>query len=158
MGHDRMRPFICVGIAYLIVAVAAPLMILGPNASAGWTFAGVSWSLVAGAAGAVGALGILLALNAGGIPSYVMPLVFGLAPAVNAFVTIGMANKWQQISPFFLAGLVVTALGAVMVLFFAPRPTPPAKGGHAAVAPASTSPAPNLHPSAENPFTPPTNN
>ena len=148
MGHDRMRPFICVGVAYLLVAIVAPLILLGPAAGRGWTVAGTTWSLMAGGAGAIGALGLLLALNAGGVGSqvYVMPLVFGLAPAVNAFVSISLANRWNQISPFFLAGLVVTALGAVMVLFFAPGGAPATKTSHASPntsvpAPASQSPA-----------------
>lgn len=144
MGGDRMRPFLCVGVAYLVVAVVAPLLIMGESRFSNWKVNGMAWSLAAGSAGAVGALGILLALNAGGTPGFVMPLVFGLAPAVNTFVSIGLANRWKEISPFFLAGLIVTALGAVMVLMFAPQAKHAPKAAHTpaatnVVAPAVTS-------------------
>ena len=53
-----------------------------------------------------------------------MPLVFGCAPVINAFLTIYMAGSWKDVNPLFLAGLVIVAMGAVMVLVFAPRGTP----------------------------------
>ena len=53
-----------------------------------WTISGIIWSLAGGALGALGALGIILAFTFGGRPVYVMPLVFGGAPVVNAFLTI----------------------------------------------------------------------
>ena len=54
-GHDAMnnsslRPFICVGIAYCVIAVAVPLLLLRLRGEAGsWTATGTLWSLVAGA-------------------------------------------------------------------------------------------------------------
>ena len=82
-------------------------------------------------AGTVGALGIILAFNFGGKPNYVMPLVFGCAPVINAFLTIYMAGSWKDVSPLFLAGLVIVAMGAVMVLVFAPKGHPPSASGTA---------------------------
>ena len=38
---------------------------------------------VAGALGAIGAVCIIWAFRAGGLPIYVMPLVFGGAPIIN---------------------------------------------------------------------------
>jgi hypothetical protein len=50
-----------------------------------------------------------------------MPLVFGGAPVVNTFFTITTRGQWDQISPFFWAGLILVIAGAVMVLVLAPR-------------------------------------
>ena len=79
----KPEPFLCVGLAYFVIAVIVPLGALATWTEQGsWTFTGVVWSLAAGAAGAIGALGIILAFNFGGKPIYVMPLVFGGAPVV----------------------------------------------------------------------------
>ncbi|MEZ6068666.1 MAG: hypothetical protein R3C10_00055 [Pirellulales bacterium] len=125
MAHSRWRPFICVGIAYFAIAVVVPVLVMqtGAESNAGFTATGTIWSLAGGAAGAIGALGIILAFNYGGRPSWVMPLVFGCAPVVNAFLTIYWAGSWKEINPFFLAGLVLVAMGAAMVLVFALGPT-----------------------------------
>jgi hypothetical protein len=82
---------------------------------------GTLWSLLAGAFGAAGALGIILAFKSGGRPVFVMPLVFGGAPVVNTFFTITTRGQWDQISPFFWAGLILVIAGSVVVLVFAPR-------------------------------------
>ena len=106
MKHDhaprgsRLRPLICVGISYFVIAVVVPVVLLntvgekmGEAGEGFWTFSGTMWSLAAGAAGATGALGIILAFFFGGKPTYVMPLVFGCAPVVNAFLpSIGPAS------------------------------------------------------------------
>ena len=122
LGNNRLKPLICVGLAYFIVAIILPTGYLWTKGelAGDWTMSGVSWSLLAGAAGAFGALGIIIALSSGGLPSYVMPLVFGCAPVVNAFVTILLKGTWQQIRPPFYAGLVLVALGAAVVLMYTP--------------------------------------
>ncbi len=84
-----LRPLICVGIAYFVIAVVVPIVFLKTKGEKGsWSFGGVAWSFAAGAAGAVGALGIVLAFKSRGSPVYVMPLVFGMAPVVSTFVTM----------------------------------------------------------------------
>ena len=135
MGGSRMRAFLCVGLAYFVIAVIAPSMMLYTTGEKGtWSFSGILWSSLAGAAGALGALGIILAFNYGGKPVYVMPLVFGFAPVINSFWTIYWQNTWKEINAFFAAGLMLVALGAVTVLLFAPTahkpptaPTPAAE-------------------------------
>jgi hypothetical protein len=118
------RPFVCLGIAYFLIGVVVPAAWLYfRGEQGGWTISGVLWSLLAGALGAIGALGIVLAFAFGGRPVYVMPLVFGGAPVVNAFLTIYLAGRLREIGPVFLAGLIMVVLGAVTVLVFAPRPT-----------------------------------
>lgn len=149
-GYARMRPFVCVGLAYFLIGVLVPMAILAMKGEKGtWTVSGIVMSLVAGALGAGGALGIILAFNFGGEPVFVMPLVFGGAPVVNSFLTIFLAKKMREIGPFFLAGLIMVIMGAVIVMTQAPkskRPaTPPAAAATATdAAPAAPAAKPTL--------------
>jgi hypothetical protein len=147
MGSGRLRPFICVGIAYLVVAVVGPILVVvltgmekEGGLHLGWTAKGVWWSFVAGTAGALGALGMILAFNFGGKPHYVPPLIFGLAPVVNTFFTLSMSRDLREQlrhdalrGSFFAAGLLLVAVGAVTVLVAAPKagPKPPATAAQA---------------------------
>ncbi len=127
LGGNRLKPLICVGAAYFVVAIIIPVVLLirGSSLSGDWSFFGIFWSMMAGTAGAVGALGIIVALTSGGKPYYVMPLVFGCAPVVNAFLTIYLANTWKEVGPVFYAGLILVAVGAVTVLLTTPSPKKP---------------------------------
>jgi len=122
MHHSRLRPLICVGLAYFAIAVVVPDMILAefPETST-YASSGTMWSLLGGAFGAIGALGIILAFNSGGRPIFVMPLVFGGAPVINTLVAIASNKQWTNVNPFFWAGLILVIAGAAMVLLFAPR-------------------------------------
>jgi cation transport ATPase len=133
MSGSRLRPFLCVGIAYFIIAVAVPLALLNylPDPEPGnWGTVGFLWSFAAGAAGAIGALGIIMAFNFGGKPIYVMPLIFGFAPVVNTIVTMLLSNSFGQTNVYFLLSLAIVIGGAVTVLIFAPRSAPHGAGGH----------------------------
>lgn len=125
MAGSRLRPFLCVGLAYFVIAVLAPLTLMQVFVEpGGWTFHGTAWSLAGGAAGAMGALGIIMAFNFGGKPIYVMPLVFGGAPVINTFTTILHEGTYQQTTSLFYASLMLVIGGAVTVLVFAPRGKP----------------------------------
>ena len=127
ISYGRLRPFICVGVAYLIVAIVAPALLIqfgvmepGLGLFSGWSPSGVMWSLVAGGAGALGALFLLVALNYAPTKPYpppllVMPLVFGCAPVINAVFTMWTRNKWN-LNPLFLAGMILVAVGAITVI------------------------------------------
>jgi hypothetical protein len=127
MSGSRLRPLICVGLSYFVIAVLIPVLILGVLPQAGqFTLSGTLWSLAGGAAGAVGALGIILAFNFGGKPIYVMPLVFGGAPVINIIATLLSAKLISkatigEIHPIFWAGLITLVAGAISVLVFAPK-------------------------------------
>jgi len=132
--HSALRPFVCVGLAYFVIAVLVPLMLLARGERGGWTMKGVIWSLLAGTAGALGALGVILALNFGGKPIYVMPLVFGGAPVVNTLLSAAMNRSFGQLKAPFLAGLILVITGAVTVLVFKPQTAPHTKPAAAVVA------------------------
>ncbi len=122
MSGSRLRPFICVGLAYFSVAVIFPLLM--QNDQGIWTLNGATWSLAAGAAGALGALGIIYAFTFGGKPIVVMPLVFGGAPVVNTFYELTRHQQWGLVSAMFFISLALVILGAVCVLLTAPRSAP----------------------------------
>ena len=125
--HSNLRPFMCVGLAYFVIAVIVPLVLLSRGERGGWTGKGVLWSLGAGSLGALGALGTILAFACGGKPFTVMPVVFGCAPVINTLTTLALAHTpTTAISPWFLAGLLVVAVGAATVLIFGPRGHAPA--------------------------------
>ena len=120
MGNNSLLQFICVGLAYFAIAVLVPLFMLKKRGETGrWTVGGAMWSLGAGAVGAVGALGVIFALTNGGSPVYVMPIVFGLAPVVNTFVSMWMTRSFKDAGKIFLSGVVLVAVGAAGVMYFA---------------------------------------
>jgi hypothetical protein len=144
----KWRPFMCVGFAYFLIGVLVPIVLLRTWGERGeWTVRGIVYSMLGGALGALGALGIILAITFGGNPIYVAPLVFGLAPVVNSFLTIYLAGKMRDIGPLFLAGLVMVTLGAVTVLLNSPHGPPKAPAKTAAAAtdatPTAEAPAPS---------------
>ncbi|GAA4427404.1 hypothetical protein [Bremerella cremea] len=151
LGNDRIKPLICVGLAYLVIAVILPsaFLLAQGKFTTDWTFSGFSWSFAAGTAGTFGAFGIILALTNGGKPWIVMPLVFGFAPIVTTIISLATKNLWAQASPIFYAGIILVVAGAVTVLVFAPKGAPPVKTDHAAKAVKSTEPG-NTPPAAED--------
>ena len=117
---SRLKPFLCVGIAYFFIAVVFPLMKIPSEGSGQWTVSGSVLSFVAGAIGALGALGIILAFMFGGSPIFVMPLVFGCAPVINTLVTMIMGRSFGQASLAFFLGILVVAIGGAGVMYFKP--------------------------------------
>lgn len=117
----RWGPLVCVGVAYFLIAVIYPLVMIRKEGKGNWSLSGMSWSFLAGVAGAVGALGIILAFMFGGKPVYVMPLVFGFAPVINTFVTAFMARTLRQASVTFYLGVLIVAIGGAGVMFFKPE-------------------------------------
>ncbi len=68
----------------------------------------------------------MLALTYKGSPIFVMPLVFGFAPVVNTIVTMWLGKTYKQMTPIFVVGLIMVALGAVGVLMTKPSGKPAA--------------------------------
>lgn len=129
--NGRYKAFLFVGIAYFLVAILGPLLMLILS-GANWQYPakGMWWSLIAGVVGAIGAFGVLLALGKGGHPSVVMALVFSGAPVVNAivgFIQHPPKGGFGAISPGFWLGIALAAAGGYCVNKFKPAPAPPKK-------------------------------
>ena len=121
LGGNSMRAFLCVGLAYLLVAVLIPGgTLLGQGELRGFNANGALISTAAGALGALGAICIIFSFRAGASPLYVMPLVFGGAPLVNVIATAIIHPPKQSPSPMLYVGFLLAAIGAGMVLYYRP--------------------------------------
>jgi uncharacterized membrane protein len=117
-----MRALLCVGVAYFLIGVLFPLASLASQGELkGFNSAGITWATVGGALGAVGALCIIYAFKSGGLPTYVMPLVFGGAPVVNVLFSMWLHPPKTSPNPLLYLGFVLVAVGAGMVLYFKPQ-------------------------------------
>jgi hypothetical protein len=137
--NGRYKAFLFVGIAYFLVAVLAPILMLALS-GATWSYPmkGMVWSLIAGIVGAVGAFGVLLAFGAKGNPAVVMTIVFAGAPVVNAIVALIQhppAGGWGTVRAPFWLGMVLAVTGGALVTKFKPAPPAPKKAAVAAAAP-----------------------
>ena len=117
------RALLCVGIAYFIIGVIVPVVALMAQGelNKGWSTEGVLGATGAGALGALGAVFIIYAFRAGGVPAYVMPLVFGGAPVVNVLFTMYLHPPKVAPNPLLYLGFVLVAVGASLVLYFKPQ-------------------------------------
>ncbi len=139
--NGRYKAFLLVGVAYFIIAVLAPLVVLKANGSDfNFPSKGIWLSLFAGALGAIGAFGILLAFGAKGTPTVVMAIVFACAPIVNAIASILMhppKGGWGGVAWQFWLGAILAIGGGALVSYYKPAPAPKAaKAPVAAAAPA----------------------
>jgi hypothetical protein len=119
-----VRSLLCVGVAYFLIGVIVPVAMLysqGQLNVQGWNAFGATTATVAGALGAVGAVCIILAFKSGGLPTYVMPLVFGGAPVINVLVTMVIHPPKTAPNPLLFLGFLLVVLGASMVLYFRPQ-------------------------------------
>ena len=115
------KPILCVGGAYFVIAVLVPLAILlAQGQGLQFTLRGTIFASIGGALGALGAICIVGALQTGGTPLYVMPLVFGCAPIVNVLVSSALHPPKSAPSPWLYAGLLILATGAAMVIYNKP--------------------------------------
>jgi hypothetical protein len=117
------RALLCVGLAYMVIGVVVPLVALatqGELNSKGWNMAGFTQATLAGGLGALGAVFIIYAFRAGGLPAYVMPLVFGGAPVVNVMFTMYLHPPKVSPNPMLWVGMALVAFGASVVLYFKP--------------------------------------
>ncbi len=137
LPNAGLKAFLWVGIAYFVVAVVGPLIVLKLRGS-DFSFAsgGITWSFIAGVAGALGAFTLVLALGAAAAPaikggggfgpaaaSAVMPIVFGGAPIVNAIVAMLVHPPEGGVKSLpmpFVIGIVLAAGGAFLVAKYAP--------------------------------------
>ena len=118
---NPLKALLCVGVAYFLIGVIVPVAVLGPGTSASvFSSQGVLTASVAGALGAIGAACIIYAFRTGGLPLYVMPLVFGGAPIVNVFLSMMIHPPKNPVNPMLYVGLLLVSVGAAMTLYFRP--------------------------------------
>ena len=118
---NPLKALLCVGVAYFLIGVLLPVVALGSQGElSGFGTAGLINATIAGALGAAGAVCIIWAFRAGGLPIYVMPLVFGGAPIVNVVVSMFIPPPKAALNPMLFVGFLLASIGAGMVLYFRP--------------------------------------
>lgn len=117
-----LKALLCVGIAYMLIAVFVPAgALVSQNELRGFNATGAATATLAGALGALGAVCIIYAFRAGASPLYVMPLVFGGAPLVNVLATMVIHPPKSTPNPLLYVGFLMAAAGAGMVLYYRPQ-------------------------------------
>jgi hypothetical protein len=118
---NPLKALLCVGAAYFLIGVMVPVAALGAQGGlSGFNSTGLINATVAGALGAIGAACIIWAFRAGGLPIYVMPLVFGGAPIINVLVAMILHPPKSSINPMLYVGFALASIGAALVLYFRP--------------------------------------
>jgi len=118
---NPLKALLCVGVAYFLIGVLVPVAGLSSQGGVkGFNAAGSLWAGIGGALGALGAVCIIYAFKSGGLPNYVMPLVFGGAPVINAIVSMATHPPKTSPSPMLYLGFVLAVAGAGMVLYYKP--------------------------------------
>lgn len=117
-----IRAFLFVGLAYFLVAVIVPglLLIFAKTEPLEFPGRAMGISTLAGVFGALGALGIILALINGGSPQVVPPLVFAGAPIMSVFVNMMLHTPTSTPDWRFYGGILLAAGGAALVLKYKP--------------------------------------
>ena len=119
---NPLKALLCVGVAYFLIGVIIPAVTLSSQgAMSGFATNGTILATIAGALGAAGAACIIWAFRSGGLPFYVMPLVFGGAPIVNVLIAMTLHPPKESVNPMLYAGFLLASVGAAMVLYFRPH-------------------------------------
>ena len=118
---NPLKALLCVGVAYFLIGVLVPVATLAAQGQlGGFDTRGLLTATVAGALGAIGAACIIWAFRSGGLPVYVMPLVFGGAPIVNVLLSMVLHPPRVAPNPLLYLGFVLASVGAGMVLYYRP--------------------------------------
>jgi hypothetical protein len=165
----RYVAFLCVGVAYFVIAVVFPLVrayytghqIIPDAQKVGEKIVsnpnyGLVFACLAGVAGALGALGVIFASATAGPDDrmYIAPLIFTLAPLLNTVVSLfwhpTATNPFhfgapeQMPSWKLFVGVILVGVGAGLILLSKEEMEKPAVApSTVAVAPASPTPPAN---------------
>ena len=131
-GWTPFKPYVFIGIAYLVIAVAGGLVMMKVKGDSfsftGAHFPTMKWGFLAGTLGAVGALCLTTAMmTSRGNALLVMPLVFGGAVSVTAIVSVMRLHDFSNVSPLLWFGMLLTVAGVVTVAMNTPHGHAPAK-------------------------------
>src|SRR6266850_515436 len=119
---NPLKALLCVGVAYFLIAVLIPVAGLSAQGGlSGFNTGGIIRATLGGALGAAGAVCIIWAFKTGGLPYYVMPLVFGGAPIVNVAIAAIIHPPKSSPNPLLYVGFLLASVGAAMVLYFRPH-------------------------------------
>jgi uncharacterized membrane protein len=122
LANNPFKALLCVGVAYFLIGVLVPVVVLGTQGGLkGFNSGGITGATLGGALGAIGALCIIYAFKAGGVPTYVMPLVFGGAPIINVVYSMWQHPPKTSPNPLIYVGMILVAIGAGLVLYFKPQ-------------------------------------
>jgi hypothetical protein len=118
---NPLKALLCVGVAYFLIGVIVPVAGLGAQGDlSNFDTGGLVTATLAGALGAAGAVCIIYSFRFGGLPVYVMPLVFGGAPIVNVLVSMAIHPPKQALNPLLFVGFLFASIGAALVLYYRP--------------------------------------
>jgi len=118
---NPLKALLCVGVAYFLIGVIVPVASLGAQGNlSNFDTGGLVTATIAGALGAAGAACIIYSFRFGGLPVYVMPLVFGGAPIVNVLVSMAIHPPKQTLNPLLFVGFLFASIGAALVLYYRP--------------------------------------
>ena len=158
LGRNPLGNFLCVGVAYFVIAVLFPLaMFMAGEPTPQWNAYGISFATMAGVMGALGALCVVYANRAaaqagGDYKLYIAPVIFALAPVLNTVVSLlwhpsragGVWHFGLRHTPHWtlFLGIVLVGAGAALVLYskeLSERPSAPPQQARAPVAPVQPS-------------------
>jgi hypothetical protein len=118
---NPLKALLCVGLAYFVIGLVVPIAALSSQGGLRpFSTSGAVAASIAGALGALGAVCIIYAFRYGGLPVYVMPLVFAGAPVVNVLVSMLLHPPKSPTHPLLYVGFALASIGAAMVLYFRP--------------------------------------
>jgi drug/metabolite transporter (DMT)-like permease len=149
LGRNPLGNFLCVGIAYFVIAVLFPIaMFMAGERTPDWNVYGITFATLAGIMGALGALCVIYANRAAGQSDYklyIAPIIFAMAPLLNTLISV-VWHPSRAAGPFHFGfrtphwtlflGIVLTGIGAALVLYSKelserPAATPQAKAPQA---------------------------
>ena len=131
LGRNAFASFLCVGVAYFLIAVIVPIAVLSTGEQGvNWNSYGITFATLAGVAGALGALCVIYANR--NVPAgtngrlFIAPIIFGMAPLLNTLVStvwhprpgnplhFGMEHMpgWK-----LFVGILLIGAGAALVLY-----------------------------------------
>jgi drug/metabolite transporter (DMT)-like permease len=129
--------FLCVGVAYFLIAVLFPLaLFFKGQAAPAWNWYGVIMATLAGVAGALGALGVIYANSSAraladaehvNYALYIGPIIFATAPLLNTLISLFWHPSPKE-GPFvfgfedlpgikFFIGIILMGAGTFLVLY-----------------------------------------
>jgi drug/metabolite transporter (DMT)-like permease len=140
LQRNSMASFLCVGVAYFLIAVLFPIgMFVAGEGTPTWNAYGITFATLAGVAGALGALCVIYANRSAAQLArdnpaldvdyrlFIGPIIFAMAPLLNTIVSLlwhpspaegALAFGLKSLPGWkFFLGIVLTGAGTFLVLY-----------------------------------------